>query len=67
MFTTFILLPSNDIPEERTTQHETFSAALNDADRLFEKFGGARRLEIWEGSPFGLRAGRLIASLRTVR
>jgi hypothetical protein len=69
MFFVEMLLPSDDIPNEVATSHETFEAALKDADRLFAHYGGARRLEIYE-SPNTYQANRdkrLIASLRIIR
>jgi len=67
MFITFILLPSDDIPEEVWSIKDTFSEALKDADRLINYYGGARKLEIYEGSNMSDKNKKLIASLRIVR
>jgi hypothetical protein len=69
MFFVEMLLPSDDIPNEVATTHETFEAALKDADRLFAHYGGARRLEIYEGmgEAFSSKGKKLIASLRIIR
>jgi hypothetical protein len=72
MFIVAMLLPSDDIPNEVETTHETFEAALKDADRLFAHYGGARRLEIYETMEAyqaikSNRYLRLIASLRIIR